>query len=154
MPPPQDPEAEPPTGLGLLELLARRADVLGRVEVELAKGRRAEPPRLDPVAPAPAPPSVEAAGLAEWLRPMAEVLAKLSAEVRRLRAALEDRAHRGPEPLGYRKVRAAQMVGVSTRLWERLVSSGKAPRPDARAGKCPLWTRATLARWLAEGGSR
>jgi hypothetical protein len=39
-------------------------------------------------------------------------------------------------------------------LLERLASAGKFPRPDAHAGRCPLWTRATLERWVNEGGSK
>jgi hypothetical protein len=84
----------------------------------------------------------------------AGALQALLAELRALRAALEDRAHPGHEPLAYRKRDAARMCGMSLRLWERLLAAGKAPRPDAYAGKCPLWIRSTLLRFLAEGGAR
>jgi predicted DNA-binding transcriptional regulator AlpA len=58
------------------------------------------------------------------------------------------------EPLAYRKSAAARLLGISTRTLERLGSAGRFPRPDAHAGRCPLWTRATLEAWLARGGSR
>jgi hypothetical protein len=81
-------------------------------------------------------------------------LQALLAELRALRAALEEWAHAGPEPLAYRKRDAARMCGMSPRLWERLLAAGKAPRPDAHAGRCPLWTRSTLLGWLEKGGSK
>jgi hypothetical protein len=58
------------------------------------------------------------------------------------------------EPLTYRKAMVARMLGVGERTIERLRSAGKFPRPDAHAGKCPLWTRETLTRWIAQGGGR
>ena len=58
------------------------------------------------------------------------------------------------EPLAYRKRSAATMIGISVRTLERLLAAGKFPRPDAHAGKCPLWTRESLGRWIAEGGGR
>jgi hypothetical protein len=84
----------------------------------------------------------------------AEALRAVLVELRALRAAVERQADPGPEPLAFRRRDAARMCGMSIRLWERLLAGGKAPRADARAGKCPLWTRATLERWLAQGGSR
>lgn len=68
--------------------------------------------------------------------------------------AASEAAGRSLEPLAFRKKTAAALVGISVRTWERLLAAGKAPRPDARAGKAPLWTRATLERWLAQGGSQ
>jgi hypothetical protein len=58
------------------------------------------------------------------------------------------------EPLAYRKRSAATLIGISVRTLERLLAVGKFPRPDAHAGKCPLWTRESLGRWIAEGGGR
>lgn len=82
----------------------------------------------------------------------ARALGELAAILPRLAAALDRRNQ--PEPLAYRKADAARMCGMSVRLWERLLAAGKAPRPDAHAGKCPLWTRSTLEAWIARGGSR
>ena len=58
------------------------------------------------------------------------------------------------EPLAFRKGDAAKLLGISVRTVERLASAGRFPRPDAHAGKCPLWTRSTLESWIARGGSR
>jgi predicted DNA-binding transcriptional regulator AlpA len=58
------------------------------------------------------------------------------------------------EPLAYRKRNAATLIGISVRTLERLLAAGKFPRPDAHAGKCPLWTRESLSRWITEGGGR
>jgi len=58
------------------------------------------------------------------------------------------------EPLAYRKRGAATMIGISERTIERLLAAGKFPRPDAHAGRCPLWTRESLVRWIAEGGGQ
>ena len=104
------------------------------------------PARQEPPSEAVGRPP-EAAGLPETLSALAVILPRLA-------DALDRQADRGPEPLAYRKVDAAGMCGMSTRLWERLLSAGKAPRPDAYAGKCPLWTRATLEAWIARGGSK
>ncbi len=71
-----------------------------------------------------------------------------------LRAALERTAHPAESPIAYRREPAAKLCGISVRLLERLASAGKFPRPDAYAGRCPLWTRATLERWVAGGGGR
>jgi predicted DNA-binding transcriptional regulator AlpA len=59
-----------------------------------------------------------------------------------------------PEPLAYRKRIAARLLGISERTIERLLSAGQFPKPDAHAGRCPLWTRSTLERWVAEGGGQ
>jgi len=58
------------------------------------------------------------------------------------------------EPLAYRKQTAAELLGISVRTLERLASAGKFPRPDAHAGRCPLWRRTTLEGWIARGGSK
>ena len=58
------------------------------------------------------------------------------------------------EPLAFRKRTAARLLDISERTIERLLAAGKFPRPDAYAGKCPLWTRATLETWVREGGGR
>jgi hypothetical protein len=74
----------------------------------------------------------------------------------RLADAIDRQAQAGPliEPIAYRKAQVARLLGVGERTIERLLSGGKFPQPDARAGRCPLWTRETLTRWIAEGGSR
>jgi hypothetical protein len=68
------------------------------------------------------------------------------------------REHRlaGPdvEPLAYRKRKVARMLDISERTLERLLAGGKFPRPDAHAGRCPLWMRSTLVEWIAKGGGR
>jgi predicted DNA-binding transcriptional regulator AlpA len=56
--------------------------------------------------------------------------------------------------LAHRKQESARLCGISPRLLERLLSAGKFPRPDAYAGRCPLWTRATLESWVAGGGGQ
>jgi hypothetical protein len=71
-----------------------------------------------------------------------------------LRTALERYATLAEPPVAYRKEDAARLCGISPRLLERLASAGKFPRPDAYAGRCPLFTRATLERWIAEGGGQ
>ena len=58
------------------------------------------------------------------------------------------------EPLAYRKATVCRMVDISTRTLDRLLGAGRFPRPDAHAGRAPLWRRETLERWLSEGGSR
>ncbi len=63
-------------------------------------------------------------------------------------------ASRPLEPLAYRKATAAESLGISVRTLERLASAGKFPRPDAHAGRCPLWKRSTLEAWIARGGSK
>lgn len=56
------------------------------------------------------------------------------------------------ERLAYRLTETAAALGISRRTLERLRSGGRFPRPDLHIGKCPLWTRETLLRWIAEGG--
>jgi hypothetical protein len=63
-------------------------------------------------------------------------------------------AGRPLEPIAFRKATAAALVGISVRTWDRLLAAGKAPRPDAYAGRCPLWKRSTLETWIARGGAR
>jgi hypothetical protein len=109
----------------------------------------------DSTAAGPAPQELEAADLPEGITTLARALTELVAILPGLRQALESRQPGpGPGPLAYRKPVAARLCGMSPRTWERLLSAGKAPRPDAYAGKCPVWTRATLERWLREGGGR
>src|SRR5262249_34074790 len=98
--------------------------------------------------PDPAPPS-------PGVRPLAAILEDLARTLSGLKAALDRQPDPRPEPLAYRKADAARMCGMSIRLWERLLSAGKAPKPDAFAGKrIPLWTRATLQAWISRGGSK
>jgi len=58
------------------------------------------------------------------------------------------------ERLAYRLDEVAKALGVSRRLIERERSAGRFPRPDLTIGRAPLWTRETLARWIAGGGGR
>jgi predicted DNA-binding transcriptional regulator AlpA len=58
------------------------------------------------------------------------------------------------EPLALRKRSAARLLGISERTIERLIAAGKFPRPDAQAGRCPLWTPQSLIQWIANGGGR
>lgn len=58
------------------------------------------------------------------------------------------------EPLAYRKATVARMLDISGRTLDRLIGAGRFPRPDAHAGRAPLWRRETLERWLAQGGSQ
>jgi hypothetical protein len=46
----------------------------------------------------------------------------------------------------------ARALSCSRRGVERLKSSGKLPRPDFHAGRCPRWHAATVRAWLARGG--
>jgi predicted DNA-binding transcriptional regulator AlpA len=79
---------------------------------------------------------------------LAVVLAKLTDALAELKAPPAE------PPLAYRKQQAAHLCGISPRLLERLLAAGKFPRPDAYAGRCPLWTRETLSRWIGEGGGQ
>jgi hypothetical protein len=72
----------------------------------------------------------------------------------RLADALDRQADPRPEALVFRKPDAARMCGMSVRLWERLLSAGKAPKPDAFCGKCPVWKKSTLQAWIDRGGAR
>ena len=90
---------------------------------------------------------------------MADALRELVDILPGLKAALEYEATKRPAPpveppLAYRKQQSANMCGISARLLERLLAAGKFPRPDAYAGRCPLWTRATLSDWIGKGGGR
>ncbi len=91
--------------------------------------------------------------LPEKVTTLADALRELVGILPGLRLALE-RTARPIEPLAYRKEQSAKLCGISVRLLERLASAGKFPRPDAYAGRCPLWTRGTLERWVAGGGGR
>jgi hypothetical protein len=71
-----------------------------------------------------------------------------------LRLALERQPRPLDPPIAYRKHTAAKLCGISQRLLERLLAADKFPRPDAYAGRCPLWSRRTLEAWVATGGSR
>jgi hypothetical protein len=103
-------------------------------------------------------PAPEAAGRrleAEGLPiTLAEALQALARELPALRAVIERQADPRPAPLVYRKADAARMCGMAVRTLEYLASAGKFPRPDAFAGRINLWTRATLERWVREGGGR
>jgi predicted DNA-binding transcriptional regulator AlpA len=68
--------------------------------------------------------------------------------------AVSEALARPLEPLAFRKATAAELLGISVRTLERLTSAGKFPRPDAHAGRCPLWTRSSLETWIARGGAK
>jgi hypothetical protein len=112
-----------------------------------ANGRRvaARDPDLPEPFAANLPPGVVAIGQA--LHELAETLPAL-------RAIIELHARPAESPVAYRKEQAARLLGVSPRLIERLLAAGRFPRPDAYAGRCPLWTRATLEGWIRQGGGQ
>src|SRR5262245_22559761 len=56
------------------------------------------------------------------------------------------------ERLAYRLDEVARSLGVSRRLIERERAAGRFPPPDRTIGRVPLWSRATLVRWISEGG--
>jgi hypothetical protein len=58
------------------------------------------------------------------------------------------------KPLAHRKMTVCRMIDISSRTLDRLIGAGRFPRPDAYAGKAPLWRHETLERWLSQGGSR
>jgi hypothetical protein len=92
------------------------------------------PADIDPIKAPGCPPESPSGTIT-----LAEVLAKLADTLPRLQAALGRPAR--PEPLAYRKQAAAAMCGMSVRLWEKLRAAGKGPKPDAFAGRCPLWIK-------------
>jgi hypothetical protein len=47
---------------------------------------------------------------------------------------------------------ARALFDVSLRTWQRLVSSGRVPKPDARVGRSPRWKMSTLRAALEKGG--
>jgi predicted DNA-binding transcriptional regulator AlpA len=55
--------------------------------------------------------------------------------------------------LAWRKAEIPAALGISGRSFERLVASGKFPKPDRVVGRMPLWADSTVRRW-AEGGGR
>ena len=56
------------------------------------------------------------------------------------------------DKLAYRLDEVAAALGISRRTLERERSAGRFPPPDRKIAKCPIWSRETLMRWLAEGG--
>lgn len=57
------------------------------------------------------------------------------------------------ERLAYRLDELAAALGVSRRTLERERSAGRFPPPDRKIGKAPVWSPATIRRWI-EGGGR
>jgi predicted DNA-binding transcriptional regulator AlpA len=55
--------------------------------------------------------------------------------------------------IAYGLAEAAESLGISRRTLERMRSAGKFPKPDARAGKRPLWRPETITGWLEQGGA-
>ena len=58
------------------------------------------------------------------------------------------------EPLTYRISDLAKALGLSRRSIERFRASGAFPKPDAKAGRCPLWRPETIQAWLTKGGAQ
>ncbi len=54
----------------------------------------------------------------------------------------------GHARLAYRLDEIAELLGVSRRSIERERSAGRFPKPDRKVGKMPLWTPATLDKFL------
>ncbi|MGO9923167.1 MAG: helix-turn-helix transcriptional regulator [Isosphaeraceae bacterium] len=99
----------------------------------------------------PSPPDKD---LPEGVTTLAAAMHELVGILPGLRLALERTARPVEPPVAYRKQEAARLVGISPRLLERLLSAGRFCKPDAHAGRCPLWTRATLEEWVRQGGGR
>jgi predicted DNA-binding transcriptional regulator AlpA len=57
------------------------------------------------------------------------------------------------ERLALRLDEVAAVLGVSRRAIERERAAGRFPCPDLTIGRMPLWTPATVRRWV-EGGGR
>ena len=58
------------------------------------------------------------------------------------------------EPLTYRLADLPRVLGVSARTIDNARARGEFPRPDVQMGRCPLWRRETIERWLAQGGGK
>ena len=58
-----------------------------------------------------------------------------------------------PERLALRLDEVAVALGMSRRTIERLRSAGRFPKPDRKVGKVPLWSPATIRRWVEQGGN-
>jgi predicted DNA-binding transcriptional regulator AlpA len=57
------------------------------------------------------------------------------------------------EPLLWGKREAWTALNISDRTLDRLIGSGRFPRPDVRIGRMPRWKPATIRAWI-EGGGR
>jgi len=57
------------------------------------------------------------------------------------------------EPL-LSKADVVAALGCEVRTIERMISSGRFPRPDVRVGRLPRWKAETVNGWIAEGGSK
>lgn len=53
-------------------------------------------------------------------------------------------------PLIWRKPDVAAALDISLREFERMVSSGRFPRPDVRIGRSPRWKPETVRNWIDE----
>jgi hypothetical protein len=120
-------------------------------ESEAAKDERVQ---ANPTPPALDDKNAADPGLPEGMTTLAAALAELVRLLPGLKAALERTAGPAVAPLAYRKREAAAMLGISPRLFERLIASRRGPRPTAYAGRCPLFTKQSLERWISEGGSK
>jgi predicted DNA-binding transcriptional regulator AlpA len=45
----------------------------------------------------------------------------------------------------------AQMLGISGRTLERMISAGEIPSPDRRLRRRPAWLAATIQEWAVSG---
>jgi predicted DNA-binding transcriptional regulator AlpA len=63
-----------------------------------------------------------------------------------------DRPESAPVRLALRLDELAAALGVSRRTVERERAAGRFPKPDLHIGRAPLWTPATIQRWVDGGG--
>jgi excisionase family DNA binding protein len=56
------------------------------------------------------------------------------------------------ERLAFSITEVATALGIGRRTLERLIASGKFPKPDLRIGRMPRWKRETVRAWIENGG--
>jgi hypothetical protein len=95
-----------------------------------------KPPKIEPSSPSVTPP------------PERLLCAKFATE-----KLAESVPQSEVAPLAYGVAAVAHLLSHSRRTIERERAAGRFPEPDLHIGKRPLWTRDTLVRWIAEGGS-
>jgi predicted DNA-binding transcriptional regulator AlpA len=66
------------------------------------------------------------------------------------RCRLEERVYAGGDAELLGRKESAVLCGTAVRTWDRLVSSGKTPRP-IRLGGRPMWRRRVLLQWIEAG---
>jgi hypothetical protein len=126
-----------------LESLGWSAAPLGGATNGSATRGSSDAQRADPSTAAPA--EIVARELTRTLQELVALMPGLRQAIEAwsqptLRQAIEARSQPQLEPIAYRKRDAAKLCSISPRLLERLLSAGKFPKPDAHAGRCPLWT--------------